>query len=863
MTIDELYKIVSVLENKKNINKYLECFNNIYWSLSEDEKQSELDIISKVFFLILKNFQYMPSEDETNKISELISSIAVTQITSTEIDSFISGEYEFFKFLKNLTEYKTSESVNVYKQLGKDISEVDWIFSLSKNNELIYPLGSLMNDVINNSHFDIRDLFNLSFLLRIYVKYEIKDINITDKIIKLIKEYNLKCLEYIRQGGEQLLTSQNVNENGTMIFRLKNKVLIRNINRDYFDTKENVEEERDNKGNIIAYFIQFNLPPDTEEFYSLTKFLQEAKPNDKKFKFIQRMYKEKHFNNFFNGAIYFDNEAGEYEFLNQYSSNDKKICISIASISKKYSNTEEGFYRLLTTFDVKFSLRQSIIWCRNSFDILTLDFFSELTRLNKESIDFKLEEISESDFLQNSLLKQYLERVGNLNIDEIINYLDFITEKIFDLNNPTTTMKEGMKLIMPYRMYTPEFFSDVCYIYKHRLEDIEGEFCQFQIGTLGLDKYVEVDGKRVIVKDIEKEVLNTSDLEEIVSTKPIKKGFFDQKEGILYYDTLLTSVTDKIIRFNENVNKYFLTYDLLRSKNTDSLNKLIELIKSIKLSRENYTSFGVDPLKPADSIVWYKLMWHFTLLQWNSEQIDSFLDLILKRHYTGCALEYQDTVSNWYHSVDIMISDKSNLVFTKEKKQDTTLDNYIAEISTSLGGKQAITQTDFDQSKVRIENNKFYYKEREINKIVILVDNIMGGSSLGNALRYYFGKNFETDVHDKYFPYSTDLKNKGLRNLNVEVIIKAIWSFPDVISNTKSLNEDSYKLSIEPEKIIDDYYKCNDDVIRITKSLYRKSERVKYLIFRQKNMPLKSVFPKEVTDTTNLIGLFNRSKELG
>ena len=97
----------------------------------------------------------------------------------------------------------------------------------------------------------------------------------------------------------------------------------------------------------------------------------------------------------------------------------------------------------------------------------------------------------------------------------------------------------------------------------------------------------------------------------------------------------------------------------------------------------------------------------------------------------------------------------------------------------------------------------------------------------------------------------------------MEVIIKAIWSFPDVISNTKSLNDDSYKLSIEPEKIIDDCYKCNDDVIRITKSLYRKSEKVKYLIFRQKNMPLKSVFPKEVTDTTNLIGLFNRSKELG
>lgn len=74
-----------------------------------------------------------------------------------------------------------------------------------------------------------------------------------------------------------------------------------------------------------------------------------------------------------------------------------------------------------------------------------------------------------------------------------------------------------------------------------------------------------------------------------------------------------------------------------------------------------------------------------------------------------------------------MISDDSNLVFRKEKMRDTTLDNYIAEISTSLGGKQQITQTDFDKSKVSIKNSKLYYKGREIKKIVMLVDNIMGG----------------------------------------------------------------------------------------------------------------------------------------
>ena len=49
---------------------------------------------------------------------------------------------------------------------------------------------------------------------------------------------------------------------------------------------------------------------------------------------------------------------------------------------------------------------------------------------------------------------------------------------------------------------------------------------------------------------------------------------------------------------------------------------------------------------------------------------------------------------------------------------------------------------------------------------------------------------------------------------------------------------------------------------KITRNLYGEVGQAEYLIFRQKNMPHKTVFPKKVTDTTNLIGLFNRSKEL-
>ena len=517
---------------------------------------------------------------------------------------------------------------------------------------------------------------------------------------------------------------------------------------------------------------------------------------------------------------------------------------------------------MLNASDKQYSLRQSIIWSRKQFDILTLDFFSELTRLNKRPINLESDEISESDFLQNSLFKQYFENCGYFNEDTILNYLDFIQNNVFNLNNAEAEMNDDMKLIFPYKIYAPDCFSDVCYLYKHRLEDIQGEFCQFKIFNRGLEKCIEVNGKEVEIKDIEKNILNSSDIDNLNVPSSIKEGFFDEQNSVLYYDRQLTAVAKKLINFNQKIEDYYLTYEVLKSKSDTSLKSIIDLIAAIKLDSINYDVFSVSPMEEAESILWYKLMWHFVIMGWKSEQINSFLDLVLNRHYTGCALYYQDTVSNWYQSVNKMISDDSNLVFTKEKKQDTTLDNYIAKITSSLGGKQAITQTDFDQSKVRLENNKFYYNEREIKTIVILVDNIMGGTSLKNALHHYFINGSEEDIHGKYFPCSTELKEKGLKNLNVKVIVKAIWSFSDVKDNAESLIDSSFDLSIECEEIIENKYKWNTDIKTITESLYGEAEKAKYLIFRQKNMPCKSVFPKKVTDTTNLIGLFNRSKEL-
>ena len=49
MTIDELYDTVSIIERSTVKESHLVRFEEIYWPLSDEDKQKKLDIISKTF----------------------------------------------------------------------------------------------------------------------------------------------------------------------------------------------------------------------------------------------------------------------------------------------------------------------------------------------------------------------------------------------------------------------------------------------------------------------------------------------------------------------------------------------------------------------------------------------------------------------------------------------------------------------------------------------------------------------------------------------------------------------------------------------------------------------------------------------
>lgn len=859
----------------RNLSLDIEFFEKVlkkYYALSSENRQLERNNISKILFLILQKIDKSPIEGNQSFIAELLSfveALAVTQ-SSVEAEEEVKnrGEYIFIRFLHSIQKrVDCSEDVEeIYSELSSEIEKVDWIFSLKDdNNQYVFPLTQLMNTIVDNFSFDNSNLYNLSLLLRIYIKNDLEEGGIESKIKKLVETHNLKCINYLMNGGRQILDSKSIKENQTMIFEQGKNILIRHPNREYFGNRETeLKEEKDSKGNVIAYFYEYEVI--RVEKMSIQEFLNREKPSySKKFKFFIDIVKNESFNLFYKDAIYTD-VKGDYRILNPFGKNDKKIIFKDLNTENSFS----GFFSLIGKG--KTSLRQAFLYRRKSFDILTLDFFcSFFDSVVEQSRNTFLEQLDqedfqEEDFIQNIIIKRYF-GVKLVSVNEKINrlksYVVFLEENLLKYN-VNSKMDKEMKLFMPYKIFWPEEV-EKHYCYTLVVDNSSGIFEQFKIVPEGLSRKVKVKGNLVSkVKSLEEDDISIEDL----TRERFKYGYYLPSENILYFNEDNSKLGVKINEIKEKYDAMKLEYGVFDELKLEDLENTIKIIQAVKLHNINYEVFSVCPTLPneeKESVAWYKLFWHFYLLKWDVDQIKQFINLVTKRHFTQPAIDYSDKVSLWCEKITELKKETGNLVFQKEKTEGTTLDKYISEYSSRLGGKQPIDNTQLDYRTLSVKGDKLYESETEVKKIILIVDNIMGGSSLKNALNHYFGFKEDTDKNYQYYPVSPEIRGENFIQLNIPIEVHAIWCssrLKDGILDFKfDSSDEKINISIKYVELIPEEFCWNDDLKEILTTLYGEYRRADYLIFRYNNMPYKSVFPKLVTDTSNLIGLFNRAEE--
>lgn len=493
---------------------------------------------------------------------------------------------------------------------------------------------------------------------------------------------------------------------------------------------------------------------------------------------------------------------------------------------------------------------------------------SDRTRFLQSEIQFL-----RSDFIQNIYCQKFFEfyyKDDRYPVEVVKEYVNFIQHNITSYNH-TTKMSKSMSLIMPYKVFLPDKILDKTLLYKMYFDNVSSdERLLVKEFSISKDEY----GYKTITIE-NQPVKGLYDLENSkveLNIGDIPLGLYDHDTKKIYYDSDVAKVVKKVDGIKSYIQSMKTSYEIMKKVNWSAVENIIKIIQSVKLLPINFQVFSVVEnisSEQALSIFWYKLLWHFKLWNWDDVKISKFLDLILEMHFIQPAINYLTVVSKWCEKISGLITDKSNLVFQKENNIGTTLNGYISEYTLARGGKQVIDKSKLDTRYIKISDGKLLHHGHEVKKIIILVDNIMGGTSLSDALNYYFGYIDSRDEKGRYFATDDIIRGKNFKDLNIPVEVHPIWCTQEIVDKFKNFEFDTlegdkvkFEISIVSYKAIDNKFQFNDDVKNLVNELYSdKGRTAAYLLLRFNNMPYKSVFPEEVTNTELLVGLFNRSEE--
>lgn len=857
-------KISKMSLSELTVNDFINL-REIIIKMKPQERQEQYERIAEVFFKVLSITNYEEiTELQINIIIELCDMIAVSNI------EFNKGSYAFIKFLYHLKsdrQYRIfdndDELLKQYSLFGDIIDQVSGVFSIKKDGCLLFPLHEILAKLAMDFECNNESLVRLAIALQLFSHanecLQLSNNDISKRILHIADTYNIKFLMYLLNGG-RLLTKNNENyiKNGTMIFQHNNSFLIRNISSSYFD--EDCEKEIDDSKNPIAYFVEINKPNNG----TLTNFIELLNRENQyllKLDVLDQILNTRNYNILYGDLLFVDNNSSTFlGFLNPFGKNDEYIIYN----NKEFRSNLNDFLDLLK--EHVNNVRDSILF-KDNIDVLTLDFLISIFDFVPDNIIFSLKSIYEderNDFFQNLIIKKCFEEVKTQSIElyseMIFKYASYCSNYLAEIKI-FTNMTDIKGLVMPYRLYFD--FSDMNEFYEFEKMRIFGDGKNNNI-IWGKVKYEENPlpsfiflntGKSVSLIDYEG---NDSNLFYGENTF---ECFIDECKNVAYYDHnqyISYKEIKRLIEWNDKAK--FIYNDI--SINEQDLDNTVKIIDLVKLNAENYTHFNLEHAEGKNLVIpLYKLLWHFVLHSWECEHIKNFFELVLRGHYTDSILDYRKSFELF---AEIEESDGSTLYVAKESSENQgTLYLLYAKYIIDYGHRYRLGYI-FDAKAIRDNlqeiNNEYYFRSKKIEKIVIVTDMLMNGKAMIDALKFYL-KNEGNGI--KKFVEINDLISSILeKNSSIKIEVVSIWGYERSIAN---INRDfsDFNISIDIRNIIPETYRCNDKTKSIISNLY--AEQVTNglcCVFRYNNMPAASVFPKYVTRTSIIGGIFNRKNEI-
>lgn len=742
------------------------------------------------------------------------------------------------------------------------------VFLLENKNETkVFPVYEMIIGMANTFRCDNDHLLNLAIALQMFEKIdEYAQMQEKEKIKNIIsgiaKEHKIEFLTYVIENGRLLFDEMDYKINGTLIAKKDDKVIIRNIRKEYFIGY--FKEEDIISENQLAWYVIVTLHKD-EELADLSEIFREETQKNK-LQLLKRMEDEKVFNLFMPQRIIRNRISHELiGFLNPASANDRMIVYE----QKKEENEKDGFLKFLHAGIEE--LRGCWLF-KDDYDILTVDFFATFyLQVVKNRWGFCIDlEDGKDCFYQEYLIKKYLQDIlKEANREETKDILDdfysFII-RYFDFENErTSSLMDGELLAFPlirgFDTILKEYYSE-----SNIKKQIFGELSEEWVSDVA--KYESARKWKVKEKTVyESEFLNVN-FEKLIEIgeKIPKKSFsvFTNNDKIVINNEF-EQEEKKVKKLSKLCKQQFITYADKMCYMNDNLSRVLKLMDANDLNHEDNEMFQCDSKAVRESVYLYKIFWHFQVYEMDTQGIEKFWNLILNKHYLGM-VEKKSVIKQYFKEMKELAQEEGTLVIAKESSGGDPTLYYLYEHFMHMHGERNYLSEAFDANRIntnlKVKNDTILWHEKPLKKIVFMIDNLMKGSSLRNLLDFHIqgvsGKNKIFDKRD-YLRIAPTVKKmiEDIPNLSIEV--HSIFGFKECVEKI----ENEYLVHLIIHEIIPDKYYSDQETLDLVWELYReKAEKGVCCVFRYNNLPAKNVLPDIVCDYKKRIGLFHRAKDL-
>lgn len=756
--------------------------------------------------------------------------------------------------------------------LLQELGRICFIFEIKEDEtgQYVFPIHEMIVKVISDQKFfDIKDdsgiyqIHILQLAVKLFKNKEDKQ----EILDTLVNKCNLKFIEYLQTSASILDTLDLVNyqKNGVMIFfdKLNNKVLIRNKDKNYFllsscEDKEELNVEKDYHGNEIGFFTEYKLNSG-DSLINYSEMLKQEKGREF---FLRLIFEEGMYNILFEDFI-IKKQDGNYASINPFCKNDNNIIKG--KIKDKYSRV----YDKKNILDALSSHRTMALKISNECIMNRVSLGLAILLLQHENVEIDtlgLDTFSEDEWYQSQLLRNWVKKCK-----DPINSISFILEQwqkenaycehnFSNKNRPNIETHEiepldfyplKSKFVWVYENLCIRNPED-CYVLNGRIQENDDEKdsiyvdLKFEVLLKKLREENNISELNIKIEDIE-------DPDEVLINPyaDVSEFYFlhDSKESRnIIYDQKLLKNLSAIITIQKN-NQFTLEVAKKISRT-----QYDEIAKRVLTQKEALKEIGKDVFEDFDTQLYYRLIHNLLWSEINSENIDSYLEIITYHQILDFA--------NITDDEKFMRKDEETLYVPKDGRASESVLTSIYE--KYLKTKSCRETNDLFDSEIELSQNRYYHKNKEIKKIMFLCDNIECGTATIRMLKAYLDiaitdeeegerkrienaknrcqKYYRTMGKGKFIEEKiSDIINKNLCKIEVH----AYYGTKEAKDNIMKFFEEQQiqNASVTYEKEIS---KPASRIVEKAKNIWKKEKNIRgdiYAVIREFNMTKANVFP--------------------